>query len=170
MANGNKFAVVWGALATVFTGLMVGVTRRQAIEQARQVTRLELASDRADVERTCAELLAERNHLARELHDVLAHTLAALSLQLEAFATVVDSEPGTSAKVRDQLERTRQLVREGLDEARGPCERCATTRRHSRSAWPSWPNNTVPPSPRRARPARSGPRPSSRSTGWRRRR
>ncbi len=118
-ANGNRFAVVWGALAAVFTGLMVGITRRQAIEHAEQLTRLELASDRADVERTRAELLAERNHLARELHDVLAHTLAALSLQLEAFATVVDAEPATSPGVRDQLERTRQLVREGLDEARG---------------------------------------------------
>jgi signal transduction histidine kinase len=118
-ANGNKFAVVWGALAAVFTGLMVGITRRQAIEHAEQLTRVELASDRADLERTRAELLAERNHLARELHDVLAHTLAALSLQLEAFATVVDAEPDTSERVREQLERTRQLVREGLDEARG---------------------------------------------------
>jgi signal transduction histidine kinase len=63
--------------------------------------------------------LGERNHLARELHDVLAHTLAALSLQLEAFATVVDAEPQASPAVGEQLERTRRLVREGLDEARG---------------------------------------------------
>ena len=119
MSNGNNFAVVWGALSVVFTALMVGLTRRQAIEHAEQVTRLELASERTEVERTRAELLAERNHLARELHDVLAHTLAALSLQLEAFATVIDSEPETSQRVRDQLDRTRQLVREGLDEARG---------------------------------------------------
>lgn len=119
LANGNNFAVVWGGLAAVFTGVMVGLTRRQAIEHAAQVTRLELASERAEVERNRAELLGERNHLARELHDVLAHTLAALSLQLEAFATVVDAEPGTSPKVREQLERTRQLVREGLEEARG---------------------------------------------------
>ena len=117
--NGNNFAIVWGALATVFTALMVGLTRRQAVEHTEQMTRLELASDRAQVERTRAELLAERNHLARELHDVLAHTLAALSLQLEAFGTVVDAEPDTSPAVREQLERTRQLVREGLDEARG---------------------------------------------------
>lgn len=118
-ANGNNFAIVSGGLAAVFSGIMVGLTRRQAIEQADQATRLELASDRADVERTRAELLAERNHLARELHDVLAHTLAALSLQLEAFATIVDAEPETSPKIREQLERTRQLVREGLEEARG---------------------------------------------------
>jgi signal transduction histidine kinase len=119
LGNGNNFAVVYGGLAAVFTGLMVGLTRRQGIEHAAQLTRLELASDKAEVERSRAELLAERNHLARELHDVLAHTLAALSLQLEAFATVVDGEPGTSTAVREQLERTRLLVREGLDEARG---------------------------------------------------
>jgi signal transduction histidine kinase len=118
-ANGNTYSVAWGALSVAFTGLMIGVTRRQAVEQAAQVTRLELASERADVESTRAELLAERNRLARELHDVLAHTLAALSLQLEAFATVVDAEPETSHRVREQLEQTRRLVREGLDEARG---------------------------------------------------
>jgi signal transduction histidine kinase len=119
VANGHSFAVVWGGLAAAFTGIMVGLARRQAVEHAEQKTRLELASDRAEVERTRAELLDERNHLARELHDVLAHTLAALSLQLEAFATVVDAEPQTSPVVREQLERTRHLVREGLDEARG---------------------------------------------------
>jgi signal transduction histidine kinase len=117
--NGNNFSVVWGGLAAVFTAFVTGVMRRQAVAQAEQVTRLELASERLDVERTRAELLAERNHLARELHDVLAHTLAALSLQLEAFATVVDAEPETSQRVREQLERTQRLVREGLGEARG---------------------------------------------------
>ena len=57
VANGNNFALVSGGLAAAFTGVMVGLTRRQAIEHADQVTRLELASDRADVERTRAELL-----------------------------------------------------------------------------------------------------------------
>jgi signal transduction histidine kinase len=118
-ANGNNFTIVLGGLATAFTAMMVGVTRRQAVEHAEQLTRLDLASERAEVERARAEVLGERNHLARELHDVLAHTLAALSLQLEAFATVVDSEPQSSPAVREQLERTRRLVREGLDEARG---------------------------------------------------
>lgn len=116
--NGNV-GVSLGGLAAVFTGVMVGLTRRQAVAHAEQSTRLELASEQAEVARTRAELLSERNHLARELHDVLAHTLAALSLQLEAFATVVDAEPETSPRVRDQLERTQLLVREGLEEARG---------------------------------------------------
>ena len=64
-------------------------------------------------------LLSERNHLAREIHDVLAHTLGRPLVQLEAFGTVVESEPDTSLAVREQLERTRRLVHEGLEEARG---------------------------------------------------
>jgi signal transduction histidine kinase len=62
---------------------------------------------------------AARNHLARELHDVLAHTLAALSLQLEALDTVVSADPAVTPEVRLQHARTRQLVREGVDEAHG---------------------------------------------------
>jgi signal transduction histidine kinase len=89
------------------------------VELTEQAARVEVQSVRAEGERDRAELLAERNHLARELHDVLAHTLAALSLQLEAFATVVDAEPEASPAIRAQLETTRRLVHEGLDEARG---------------------------------------------------
>ncbi len=111
--------VVLGALAAILAGALVGIARRQAVDRAAQEAKTELETLRAEVERERAELLSERNHLAREIHDVLAHTLAALSLQLEAFGTVVDSEPGTTAAVREQLERTRQLVREGLEEASG---------------------------------------------------
>ena len=89
------------------------------VERTHQAARVEVETARAEVERARAELLGERNHLAREIHDVLAHTLAALSVQLEAFATVVDGEPETSPAVRAQLEKTQLLVREGLNEARG---------------------------------------------------
>lgn len=109
---------ILGSLAATLAGALIGVARRQAIEQAELVARAKIDEARADVDRERAELLAERNHLAREIHDVLAHTLAALSLQLEAFATVVESEPDTGPGVRAQLERTRHLVHDGLDEAR----------------------------------------------------
>jgi signal transduction histidine kinase len=116
---GHPIGVALGGLAAVFAALLVGTTRQIAVERADQRARMEIEIARAEVERTRAEVLTERNHLARDLHDVLAHTLAALSLQLEAFSTVVDAEPATSPAVRGQLERTRELVRAGLDEARG---------------------------------------------------
>lgn len=116
---GHSLAIPVGGLAAVFAGLLVGTVRQQALERSEQRAEVELETARAEVQQARAQVLSERNHLARELHDVLAHTLSALSLQLEAFATVVDAEPGTSPAVREQLERTRTLVHEGLDEARG---------------------------------------------------
>ena len=119
LAVGLSPGVILGCLAAVLAGAIVGISRRQAVERTEQAARTEVETARAEVERERAQLLSERNHMAREIHDVLAHTLAALSLQLEAFGTVVDAEPGTSPAVRQQLERTRRLVREGLEEARG---------------------------------------------------
>ncbi len=119
LALGRPYGIVLGGVAAVLGGAVVGITRRQAVERTEQLARMEVEVARAEAERARAELLSERNHLAREIHDVLAHTLAALSLQLEAFGTVVEAEPGTSPAVREQLQRTRMLVHEGLDEARG---------------------------------------------------
>lgn len=110
--------IVYG-IAAIVTGMVLGYGRRQSTEKTEQAILMQVEKDKAQVERDRAELLAERNHLARELHDVLAHTLAALSLQLEAFDTVVGSDPSASAQIRDQLEKTKTLVHEGLDEARG---------------------------------------------------
>jgi signal transduction histidine kinase len=118
-ASGRAYGIALGGLAAILAGALIGISRRLTVERTEQAARTEVETARAEVERGRAELLGERNHLAREIHDVLAHTLAALSLQLEAFATVVDGEPGTSPAVREQLEKTRLLVHEGLNEARG---------------------------------------------------
>jgi signal transduction histidine kinase len=118
-ATGHDGGDVFTALAATLAALALGVGRRQAIERAEQMALIGVETERAEVERARAELLAERNHLARELHDVLAHTLSALSLQLEAFESVVDADPQAGAAIREQLTRTRRLVHEGLDEARG---------------------------------------------------
>jgi signal transduction histidine kinase len=119
LATDHAIAIALGGLAAILTGALIGFTRREVVERTHQAAQVEVAETRAELESTRAELLGERNHLAREIHDVLAHTLAALSLQLEAFATVVDAEPETSPAVRAQLDKTKQLVREGLNEARG---------------------------------------------------
>jgi signal transduction histidine kinase len=119
VATKASLGVILGCLAAILAGALIGISRRQAVEQTALAARTELERARMEVERERAQLLSERNHMAREIHDVLAHTLAALSLQLEAFGTVVDGEPGTTPAVRQQLERTRRLVHEGLEEARG---------------------------------------------------
>lgn len=57
----------------------------------------------------------ERNRLARELHDTLAHTLSGLAVQLEALNTVLPPEQG---ETRQMLEHALHTTRSGLMETR----------------------------------------------------
>jgi signal transduction histidine kinase len=57
----------------------------------------------------------ERNRLARELHDTLAHALSAVAVQLEAVHSIWEEDP---ARGRAMLEQSLATTREGLAEAR----------------------------------------------------
>jgi signal transduction histidine kinase len=75
----------------------------------------EQAATRAAVEEAAA--LAERGRLARELHDVLAHTLSGLALQLEGarlLAEKTDADP----QLTEQIGHAGRLAREGLTGAK----------------------------------------------------
>ncbi len=58
----------------------------------------------------------ERNRMARELHDTLAHTLSGLSVQLQTVKAYWDIEPATSQKMLDDA---LAATRSGLQETRG---------------------------------------------------
>lgn len=67
---------------------------------------------------TTVEQLAishERNRMARDLHDTLAHTLSAVSVQLQALNTQFDSD---AEGARQTLKNTTSLTRDGLKEVR----------------------------------------------------
>jgi len=116
---GHSLGILSLGFGVALAGAAMGLSRRQSQERAAQAVLLSVERERADIEQARAELLADRNHLARELHDVLAHTLAALSLQLEALdATMQAGAHDVSLEVVHQVERTKRLVREGLAEAR----------------------------------------------------
>ncbi len=118
LSGSGLLMAVW-ATTSGLGGLTLGVARRQTQERSTQAAKMQVSEARADAERARAELLAGRNHLARELHDILAHTLSALSLQLEALDALIEVGPGPTPEVRAQLDSLRRLVREGLDDARG---------------------------------------------------
>jgi ligand-binding sensor domain-containing protein/signal transduction histidine kinase len=61
-------------------------------------------------------VLAERNRMAREIHDTLAQSFAGVSVQLELVSQLLTQSQPTAAS--QQLDRTRTYVREGLAEAR----------------------------------------------------
>jgi len=64
-----------------------------------------------------AAALAERQRLAREMHDVLAHSLSGLVLQLEGARLLAVSDPG-DARLAGTIDRAHQLAKNGLAEAR----------------------------------------------------
>lgn len=57
----------------------------------------------------------ERNRLAREMHDTLAHTLSALSVNLEAMKTTV---PSSLVDLQQMLDQSLQITRQGLTDTR----------------------------------------------------
>jgi signal transduction histidine kinase len=57
----------------------------------------------------------ERNRLARELHDTLAHSLSAVAVQLEAVKALWDEDP---ARAKMMLDQSLEGARGGLGEAR----------------------------------------------------
>jgi signal transduction histidine kinase len=60
---------------------------------------------------------AERGRLSREMHDVLAHTLSALALQLES-TRLLARDRGVDAEVIRGLDQAHHLAAGGLEEAR----------------------------------------------------
>ena len=60
--------------------------------------------------------MEERNRIARDLHDTLAQSLAAIALQLESAQLL--TERGDAARAGETIERTLQLTRAALDDAR----------------------------------------------------
>jgi ligand-binding sensor domain-containing protein/signal transduction histidine kinase len=61
-------------------------------------------------------ILAERNRIAREIHDTLAQGFVGVSVQLELTAHLLAQSQVLEAS--QQVDRTRDLVREGLADAR----------------------------------------------------
>ncbi|MEL6404456.1 MAG: sensor histidine kinase [Chloroflexota bacterium] len=57
----------------------------------------------------------ERNRLARELHDTLAHSLAAVTVQLEAVKVIWEAQP---ERAKQLVDASADTVRSGLQETR----------------------------------------------------
>jgi len=111
--------IVADASAIVFF-YMGYIARQFRLGQARAEELVaELEESREALASTVA--LRERQHLAREMHDVLAHSLSALAVQLEGTRLLARST-GADAAVVDAVERSHHLARGGLEEARRAIE------------------------------------------------
>ena len=167
------------------TSVLLAVAGLAAIYGVALLTR-RLGEGNLQAERLLAELeqtrgaevraaaLAERQRLAREMHDVLAHSLSGLALQLEGARLLAAGAPA-DPRLGPVLDRAHHLARTGVQEARwaigmlrgdevaqGPLHRDRPRAGPGTrpSAWPStgWPRRRWPTSA--STPTRTGSRPA----------
>lgn len=102
--------------AVTFVAFLVGRNHRLHVGRAEQARLLAEQTALASEGQARAATLAERGRVARELHDVLGHSLSALSLQLEAADAALELT-GDGDQARRHLARARALARSGQEEA-----------------------------------------------------
>ena len=120
---GSEFFSPWLQAGPIFLRtaiyLLVGyMVSKLVASQREQTSRLEQAYHQLASFATTNEQLTlsrERNRLARELHDTLAHTLSAVAVELEAVSSLWDSDRD---KAHDILTQSLKSTRDGLNETR----------------------------------------------------
>ncbi len=114
--NGSGLGLLAYALGFAATGLAAS-NSRQSVQRAEQAELLLAQTQRSHEEQLRAARLEESTRIAREIHDVLAHSLAGLTIQLEATSTLLEQGADRDA-VLARVRRAHELAREGLRETR----------------------------------------------------
>ncbi|MFJ9726724.1 sensor histidine kinase [Streptomyces sp. NPDC101209] len=109
---------VWLTTAVTTAGLaLAGYTLRldsEARGNAQRLLAQERAARAAEAE---SAALAERARIAREIHDVLAHSLSAQLVHLEAARLLIE-RGADREKILERVVAARGMARDGLDETR----------------------------------------------------
>jgi len=111
----------WGAVgtlaATLLGALLIGQNTRAYQLRAEQAAELLARSEQLRQEQARTAALDERTRIAREVHDVLAHSLGALGLQIQVARAVL-TDSGDTARTVELLDQARRMASDGLRETR----------------------------------------------------
>ena len=109
------FAIFMRTASFIVVGYLVTQLLKTQRQQRKALSQANLQLSRHA--RALEELATshERNRLARELHDTLAHTLSGLAVQLEAIITVLNPD---QVEVHAMLKKAQATTRNGLSETR----------------------------------------------------
>ncbi|QWF82069.1 sensor histidine kinase [Amycolatopsis sp. CA-230715] len=117
--------VVLSLIRSVDVGAAAGIAMGAAwaLLLAAVVHRLSVARATAELARSQAgaAMLAERQRLAREIHDVLAHSLSAQIVHLEGTRMLLE-RGGDAAQALDRVRKAGDLARAGLEETQRAVE------------------------------------------------
>jgi signal transduction histidine kinase len=115
LAFGASIGGLIGLPLTAMAGLVIGRNRAAYRVQAEQAAMLLAKNEQLQAEQRRADLLDERARIAREIHDVLAHSLGALGIQIQAARSVLYKDTDRAAEL---LAAAQQMAAEGLVDTR----------------------------------------------------
>lgn len=125
-------------LATVAGLILVGWLIRLDSEAQATAKRLQQQEHAARAAEAESAALDERARIAREIHDVLAHSLSAQLVHLEAARLMLDGGADRE-QIRERVVAARRMAQEGSRRPSRPSRRCAASSPRSGSSWSSWP-------------------------------
>ena len=101
----------WAALSIGLTGLFVGWATGSGIERGRISGQLDRSRQRVSV----LAVAAERERIGRDLHDILGHSLTAISIKAGLAAKLVDHD---RAAARAEISDIEEIARQALGDVR----------------------------------------------------
>jgi signal transduction histidine kinase len=117
LAFGASYGILVGFPTVVISGLLIGRNRGAYRLQAEQAAMLLAQREQLEAEHRRADLLDERTRIAREIHDVLAHSLGALGIQIQAARAVL-TDQGDIGRASELLATAQRMAADGLVETR----------------------------------------------------
>jgi signal transduction histidine kinase len=115
--GGAVLYVLLGFPGVLLAGLLLGRNRYSHRVAADKSAALLAKSELLREEQARVAALDERARIAREIHDVLAHSLGALGVQIQLVRAVL-TDQGDTARAVDLLDQAHRMVTSGLGETR----------------------------------------------------
>ncbi|MCI3935120.1 histidine kinase [Streptomyces sp. AN091965] len=105
----------WTLGLTTGTPVLIGIINRSQRRAVRAAIEAAESAERAARAEARTAVLTERSRIARDVHDVLAHSLAGINMQLELADALLDT--GDLDRVREANDKAHDLVKESLKQA-----------------------------------------------------
>lgn len=115
--GGSSLGTLAGYPLLIMSCLLLGRNRRSYRVQAEQAAALLEQHERLRTEQRRADVLDERTRIAREIHDVLAHSLGALGIQIQAAKAMLTDSADIDRAV-EALTTAQRMAADGLTETR----------------------------------------------------
>ncbi|MFD6292393.1 sensor histidine kinase [Streptomyces sp. NPDC060205] len=108
-------ALPWTLGLTIGAPVVVGILSRSRQRAMEAMLSSAESAERAARAEARTAVLTERGRIARDVHDVLAHSLAGINMQLELADALIDT--GDLEKVREANDKAHSMVKESLKQA-----------------------------------------------------